>query len=81
VLHCCGGEDQQYSGRLCTLVRELVDDAPWYHDELACRGRKSTLSHPYSQLPIKDVEGLLVIAVEVRQGLGDRVGIMLSWTE
>jgi hypothetical protein len=43
-------------------------------------GRKSTLCHPYSQLPIKDVEGLLVIAVEVRQGPGDRAGIMLSWT-
>lgn len=35
VLHSCGGEDQQYSGRLCTLVRGLVDDAPWYHDKRA----------------------------------------------
>ena len=40
VLHSCGGEDQQYSGRLCTLV-----------------------------------------PVEVRQGPGDRAGIMLSWIE
>ena len=45
VLHSCGGEDQQYSGRLCTRVRGLVDDAPWYHDERARGGRDPTSSH------------------------------------
>jgi hypothetical protein len=72
------------------ISNTLVGSVPWFEGWWTTPrgitinepdGAAKVLSHPYSQLPIKDVEGLLVIAVEVRQGPGDRAGIMLSWTE
>src|SRR5215212_2465722 len=70
MLHPCGGEDEQYPGRLGAGVLGLVDDAARYHDERARGSRDPALPHPHGQLPFEDVEGLLVVAVDVRQGPG-----------
>ena len=51
-------------------------DAARYHDERAYGGRDPAFSYPGRQFPFEDVEGLLVVAVEV--GPGDPAGMKLS---
>jgi hypothetical protein len=47
-----------------------VDDAARYHDERAHRGREPTLTNPHRELSFQDVEGLLVVAMEVGKRTG-----------
>src|SRR5215218_5374586 len=70
VLHPGRGEDKQHPRRFGSRVRRLVDNAAWYHDKRAYRGRDPTLTNLHRELSLEDVEGLFVVAVEMGQGAG-----------
>src|SRR5215217_618403 len=68
VVHPRGGEDDQHPGRLRPRVRGLVDGAPRHHHERARWSRDLARLHPHGQLSLQNVEGLVVVTVDVRPG-------------
>ena len=68
AVHPTRGEDQQHPGRLRPRVGGPVRHAPGHHHEGAGRGQDPARARAHGQLPLQDVEGLLVAAVEVWPG-------------